>query len=117
MITRSDINVLCVSTEKESLLTFYEIDPVLYYHPHDIPATEIPPDLTLLYRSFSGQIISQKPALPPRQDFAFHRNLADYLLIGEPLAAPLQDSIKVVAILEAAARSAAKGGTAEILND
>ena len=38
---------------------------------------------------------------------------ADHLLLGEPIAAPLADSVKVVAILEAAARSMSRGGTVE----
>ena len=38
------------------------------------------------------------------------------LLTGEPLEAPLEHSVLVVAILEAAARSAAKGGSTEIFD-
>jgi predicted dehydrogenase len=94
----------------------YEIDPVLYYHQHTIPATEMVPDLTLHRRHHSGQIVAQKLALPPREHYLFHRNLADHLLSGEPIVAPLEDSVKVVAILEAASRSAAKGGTVEVLD-
>jgi septum formation inhibitor-activating ATPase MinD len=55
--------------------------------------------------------------LPERKHYLFHRNLADHLLTGEPIVAPLDDSVRVVGILEAAARSAAKGGTVEGLND
>jgi predicted dehydrogenase len=95
----------------------YEVDPVLYYDRHDIPATEMTPDLTLHRRHSSGQIVTQKLALPERRHFVFHRNLADHLITGEPLEAPLEDSVKVVAILEAAARSAAKGGNVEYLDD
>ncbi len=61
----------------------------------------------------TGELVSRKIAIPKRQDYLFHRNLADHLLFGEPLAAPLEHSIRVVAILEAAARSAARGGTLE----
>lgn len=95
----------------------YEIDPILYFQRHDIPATEMPPDLTLYRRHHTGQILSQKMAMPGRAHYPFHRNLADHLLTGEPLAAPLADSVKVVAMLEAAARSMAKGGTLEVLHD
>jgi predicted dehydrogenase len=42
--------------------------------------------------------------------WAFHRNLADHLLLGEPLAVPTMESRDVVAVLEAAHRSAAAGG-------
>ena len=95
----------------------YEIDPVLYYDRHDIPATEMTPDLTLYRRHATGQVVTQKLALPERRHFLFHRNLADHLLTGEPLEAPLEDSMKVVAILEAASRSAAKGGSVEGMGD
>lgn len=95
----------------------YEIDPILYFHQYDIPATEMVPDLTLHRRHHSGQIVAQKLALPKREHYLFHRNLADHLLTGEPIVAPLDDSVRVVGILEAAARSAAKGGTVEVLND
>jgi hypothetical protein len=95
----------------------FEIDPILYFHRHDIPATEMPPDLTLYRRHHTGQVLSQKMVMPPREHYPFHRNLADHLLTGEPLAAPLADSVKVVAMLEAAARSMSRGGTAEALHD
>ncbi|MDH3554761.1 MAG: Gfo/Idh/MocA family oxidoreductase [Syntrophobacteria bacterium] len=98
-------------------VTSYEIDPIVYFHEHDIPATEMVPDLTLHHRHHSGQIVAQKLALPEREHYLFHRNLADHLLTGEPIVAPLEDSVRVVGILEAAARSAAKGGTVEVLND
>jgi len=94
----------------------YAIDPVLYYHQHHIPATEMVPDLSLHRRHHSGQIVSQKLALPPREHYLFHRNLADHLLTGEPIVAPLEHSVQVVAILEAASRSAARGGTVEVLD-
>jgi len=97
-------------------VSVYELDPVLYFHEHQIPRTEMTPDLTLYRRHHSGQIVEQKLAVPGRQDFLFHRNLADHLLTGEPLIAPLEHSVRVVAILEAAARSAANGGTAEALD-
>ncbi|MBW2469337.1 MAG: Gfo/Idh/MocA family oxidoreductase [Deltaproteobacteria bacterium] len=94
----------------------YEPDPLVYFEQHSIPATEMPPDLTLYRRHPSGQIVTQKLAVPERRHFGFHRNIADHLLSGEPITAPLSDSVQVVAILEAAARSAASGGTAEVLD-
>jgi predicted dehydrogenase len=94
----------------------YEIDPVLYFHQHDIPATEMVPDLTLNRRHHTGQIVPQKLALPKREHYLFHWNLADHLLTGEPIVASLDDSVRVVEILEAAARSAANGGTLEVLD-
>ncbi len=97
-------------------VTEYQIDPLHYFHRHDIPATEMPPDLTVFRRHGSGKVTSLKPAIPDRPMFGFHRNLADHLLTGEPLTAPLNDSIQVVAVLEAAARSMANGGRVEVLD-
>ena len=95
----------------------YTIDPLHYFHRHDIPATEMPPDLTVYRRNRTGDITEIKPALPQRQLFGFHRNLADHLITGEPLMAPLEDSMRVVAVLEAAARSMANQGSVEALDD
>ncbi|MEJ2731292.1 MAG: Gfo/Idh/MocA family oxidoreductase [Deltaproteobacteria bacterium] len=94
----------------------YEMDPVVYFEQHDIPATEMPPDLTLQRRHPSGQIVAQKLAVPERRHYLFYQNIADHLLTGEPIVAPLEHSVRVVAILEAAARSAASGGTMEVLD-
>jgi predicted dehydrogenase len=98
-------------------VTTYHIDPVLYFHQHNIPATEMIPDLTLFQRHASGQIVEQKMAIPERKDYAFYKNLADHLLTGEPLVSSLKDSVKVVSILETAALSASKGGTVERFNE
>lgn len=95
----------------------HEIDPVHYYRRHEIPLTEMPPDLTLYRRHSSGALVLQKPPFPARRPFPFHANLADHLLAGEPLAAPLEDSVKVVSILEAASRSAKRGGSVEGLHE
>ena len=95
----------------------YEIDPLVYYHEHDIPPTEMTPELVLHQYRRSGQIVTRELDLPGRRDYAIYGNLADHLLLGEPLTAPVEDSVRVVAILEAAARSAANGGTPETIND
>ncbi len=42
--------------------------------------------------------------------YPFHRNLADHLLLGEPLAVTPESVRPVIAVLEAATRSAASGG-------
>ena len=97
-------------------VTAYEIDPVLYFKQYDIPATEMVPDLNLHCRHSSGQIVVQKLAMPKRVHYGLYKNLADHLLTGEPIVAPLDQSVLVVAILEAAARSAANGGTVEMLD-
>lgn len=92
-------------------------DPLMYYCEDFIPATEMPPEMILHRKERGGHVVSQPMVLPPRDPFGFHRNLADHLLTGEPLVAPLKDSVTVVAILEAAARSMAKGGAMEVLDD
>jgi predicted dehydrogenase len=97
-------------------VTTYEIDPVVYFEEHQIPATEMTCDLVLHSRHRSGQIVTHSLALPKREHHAFYRNLADHLLTGEPIVASLEESVRVVAILEAAARSAEKGGTVEELD-
>ena len=95
-------------------VTQFEIDPVLYFREQKIPATEMTPDLVAYRRHHSGDIVRQTLPIPRREHFLFYRNLADYLLTGEPLAAPLVDSIKVVAILEAAKQSALNGCSVEV---
>ncbi len=97
-------------------VTVNEVDPLFYVQTHRIPPTETPPELSLQHRHHSGQMVEQKLALPLREAFPFHRNLADHLLTGEPLAVPVCESAQVVTVLEAAARSAAAGGTVEMLN-
>lgn len=94
----------------------YSTDPLLYYHQDDIPATEMTPELLLYRRHSSGQIVPQDMAQPQRQHYLFHRNIADHLLMGEPIVAPLEDSVRVVAILEAAAKSAQAGGRLEVVD-
>ena len=69
------------------------------------------PHLTVHRRHPSGELVAQKIAIPKRESYGFHRNLADHLLLGEPLRAPLEDSMKVVAILEAAKISSNNGCT------
>jgi predicted dehydrogenase len=46
----------------------------------------------------------------PRDGWPFHRALADHLLLGEAVPVPPEESREVVAVLEAAHRSAANGG-------
>jgi predicted dehydrogenase len=94
----------------------HTIDPVHYYRRHDIPATEMTPHLEIVQRRAEGEFVRMAPPVPARRPYAFHRNLADHLLLGEPIVAPLADSVKVVAILEAAARSMDRGGTVEVVD-
>ena len=86
-------------------ITAFNTDPVHYFSKNDIPATEMMPAINVYRRCPNGDVEQIKPVLPERNPLSFHYNLADHLLWGEPLAAPLADSVKVVSILEAAARS------------
>jgi predicted dehydrogenase len=56
-------------------------------------------------------------AVAPEQRFAFHRNLADHLLLGEPLAVTPESVRPVVAVLEAAQRSTDTGRAPVRLDD
>jgi scyllo-inositol 2-dehydrogenase (NADP+) len=53
-------------------------------------------------------------SLPPREPDGFYRNLADHLLLGEPLAVPAAEAGRNVAVMEAAARSIAQGRPIEL---
>lgn len=92
------------------------VDSLYYYAEDDIPATEMMPEITLHRRLKEGVVEPTQLHVPERDPLAFHANLADHLLWGEPLAAPLPDSIKVVAILEAAATSMSAGGRPEAID-
>jgi len=94
----------------------HTIDADHYYRRHEIPATEMTPELAIFHRRAEGEVIRIIPAVGEREPYSFHRNLADHLLLGEPITAPLADSVKVVAILESAARSMRHGGTLEVLD-
>jgi scyllo-inositol 2-dehydrogenase (NADP+) len=58
----------------------------------------------------AGGVHVEALALPPRRENGFYRNLADHLLLGEPLAVPAAEAGRIVAVMEAAARSMAAGG-------
>ncbi len=93
-------------------VTFEHLDPALGYVAQTAHHAEAPADLVLArYESGSGVSETRLP-LPPAQPFAFHRNLADHLLLGDPLAVAAGSAREVVAVLEAATRSAAAGGDA-----
>lgn len=77
------------------------------YHHH----AEAPVDFELArYEPNYGLVTSQLPPAP-HPGWGFHRNLADHLILGEPLAVEPEQSRDVVAVLEAAHRSGAEGGT------
>lgn len=59
-----------------------------------------------------GGVNSERIALPRRQPSGFYRNLADHLLLAEPLAVTPGEARRNIAVMEAAARSVAQGGGA-----
>lgn len=68
------------------------------------------PIVTMATRSADGRIHEQRLALPAAPVNPFHRNLADHLLAGEPLAVRPTSSRRNIAVMEAAAHSAAHDG-------
>lgn len=92
-------------------VAFDRIDPARGYVSEAAHHAEAPAALTVArYRGGSGGLEETSLPLAPDVPFAFHRNLADHLHLGEPLAVEPQSVREVVAVLEAATRSAAEGG-------
>jgi predicted dehydrogenase len=86
------------------------LQPGLGYVRDSLHHAEAPADL-LLARYESGYGLTETRLPPaPEQPFAFHRNLADHLHLGEPLAVTPTSVRQVVAVLEAAQRSSEDGG-------
>ena len=78
---------------------------------------EAPVDLRVVrYESGVGLVEHTLPPAPA-PGWGFHRNLADHLLLGEPLAVPPQQSRAVVAVLEAAQQAGAHGAAAVELGE
>ena len=71
---------------------------------------ERPVDLTLARYDGDHGLIESRLKPSPHPGWGFHRNLADHLLLGEPLAVRPEQSRDVVSVLEAAHRSGAAGG-------
>jgi hypothetical protein len=71
--------------------------------------------LWLRRRQQSAGMVEQQLAIPRPRRFPFHLNLADHLLTGEPLAVNPQSVARVIAVLEAATKSAERGGVPEVL--
>ncbi len=92
-------------------VAFERIDRARGYVREQAHYAEAPAELTLA-RYESGYGISEtKLPLPSPQPFAFHRNLADHLHLGEPLAVTAESARQGIAVLEAAQHSATHGGT------
>lgn len=75
-----------------------------------LQAAESPARVTVLQHDLGDRVHTQELALPTPPLHAFHRNLADHLLLGLPLAVRPDSSRRNIAIMEAATRSAKAGG-------
>jgi len=97
-------------------ITLEAIEPGRGYVATQAHHAEAPAEL-MLARYESGYGISET-RLPPalEQPYAFHRNLADHLHLGEPLAVTPASVRQVIAVLEAAQRSSTRGGAAVVLD-
>ena len=97
------------------MVTFEHIEPGRGYVAREAHHAEAPAEL-MLARYESGYGISET-SLPPAagHPFAFHRNLADHLHLGEPLAVTPASVRRVIAVLEAAQRSSAMDGTPVVI--
>ena len=97
-------------------VTLEAIEPGRGYVATQAHHAEAPADL-LLARYESGYGISET-RLPPaiEQPYAFHRNLADHLHLGEPLAVTPASVRQVIAVLEAAQRSSTRGGAPVVID-
>jgi len=97
-------------------ITLEAIEPGRGYVATQAHHAEAPAELVLA-RYESGYGISET-RLPPalEQPYAFHRNLADHLHLGEPLAVTPASVRQVIAVLEAAQRSSTRGGAAVALD-
>jgi predicted dehydrogenase len=98
-------------------VTFERIEPGRGYVAREAHHAEAPAEL-LLARYESGYGISET-RLPSalEQPFAFHRNLADHLHMGEPLAVTPASVRRVIAVLEAAQRSSTMQGASVTIED
>ena len=72
--------------------------------------SEALPELYVYTRDLNGAIHEQHLMLPEAPTYAFHRNLANHLQCGEPLAVPPEESRRNIAVMEAAKISAERGG-------
>jgi hypothetical protein len=85
------------------------VEPGRGYATRTAHHAEAPVDLRVVrYEPGYGHVEQTLPPVPHR-GWGFHRNLADHLLLGEPLAVPPSQSRAVVAVLEAAQRAGANG--------
>lgn len=75
-----------------------------------VAPTDLPARVRIVRPGPDGGSSEQTLALPRRDRLAFYRNLASHLRTGEPLAVAPEQARRTVAVMEAAAASAAGGG-------
>jgi predicted dehydrogenase len=96
-------------------VTFERIEAGRGYVAETAHHAEAPAELHLASYESGYGVSETRLALAPEQRFAFHRNLADHLLLGEPLAVTPASVRDVIAVLEAAQRSSDEGNVAVAL--
>jgi predicted dehydrogenase len=90
-------------------LRFESLEPGRGYVSRAAHHAEAPVELRLVRHESGYGLVEHVLPPAPHPGWAFHRNLADHLLLGEPLAVPPAQSRAVVAVLEAAQRAGANG--------
>jgi len=78
--------------------------------------SEALPEIDVYTRELSGEIHQQRLMLPEPPAYAFHRNLANHLHNGELLAVPPEESRRNITVMEAAKRSAERGGETIVMD-
>lgn len=86
------------------------LEPGLGYRATEAHHAEAPAVVTLARYAPGGGLDTTTLALPNADPFPFHANLADHLLLGEPVAVDLPSVRRVIAVLEAAQASAEANG-------
>jgi predicted dehydrogenase len=92
------------------MVRFDAIEPGRGYSAQHAHHAEAPVDLRLVRYAPGAGLVEQSFPQPLRTTpWGFHRNLADHLLLGEPLAVLPEQSRAVVQVLEAAQQAGASG--------
>ncbi|WP_420453295.1 Gfo/Idh/MocA family protein [Ilumatobacter sp.] len=89
------------------------IEPGRGHRRHESHHAERPVELHLARYDGDHGLVESTVRPAPHPGWGFHRNLADHLLLDEPLAVRPEQSRDVVAVLEAAHRSGANGELVE----
>ena len=96
-------------------VTLERVEPPFGYTAELAHHAEAPADLVLARYEPGAGISTTAVPLPATVPFAFHRNLANHLQLGEPLAVSPGSARRLVAVLEAAQRSSDAGNVAVAL--